>query len=207
MSNEKEPAPSAPRSEIGNDNAASDAEQASYAHKRSKTGLTKCDDKYTVSKQREALSAKANTGQFTGLRAETPARRSSPKTAKYSGNFVCGVLFVTLLAFGAKTPVNCTAKWFCCCTSDCKYFFDLIGIKGKDRSKMSIYRKFGCHLYLLQHDSTVKKTFHSNVFFEKWYDTEKPNKKPEKRTSGTTKWDKLGKVGVVGQVGHGEGGF
>jgi len=29
MSNEKEPAPSAPRSEIGNDNTASDAEQAS----------------------------------------------------------------------------------------------------------------------------------------------------------------------------------
>jgi len=76
-----------------------------------------------VSKRREALSAKANTGKFTGLRAETPARRSSAKTAKYSGkDFVYGVLFVTLLAFGAKTPVNCTAKWFCCCTSDCEYF-------------------------------------------------------------------------------------
>ena len=33
--------------------------------------------------------------------------------------------------------------------------------------------KFGCHLYPLQHDSTLKKTFHSKVFFEKWNDTEK----------------------------------
>ena len=95
MSNEKEPAPSAPRSGIGNDNTASDVEQASYAHKCHKTGLTKCDDKYTVSKRREALSAKANTGKFTGLRAETPARRNSEKTAKHSGkDFVYGVLFV-----------------------------------------------------------------------------------------------------------------
>jgi len=70
MSDEEEPAPSAPGSDIGNDNAASDAEQASSAHKRRKTGLTKCDDEYTVSKRREALSAKANTGKFTGLRAE-----------------------------------------------------------------------------------------------------------------------------------------
>ena len=69
MSDEEEPAPSAPGSEIGNDDAPSDAEQASLAHKRRKTGLTLCDDKYTVSKQREALSAKANTGKFSGLRA------------------------------------------------------------------------------------------------------------------------------------------
>ena len=60
MSNEEEP-PSAPGSEIGNDDAASDAEQASSAHKRRKTGLTKCDDKYTVSQRREALTAKTNT--------------------------------------------------------------------------------------------------------------------------------------------------
>jgi len=64
-----------------------------------------------VSKQRKALSAKANTGKFTELRAETPARRNSAQTAKHSGkDFVYGVLFVKLLAFGAKTPVNCTAK-------------------------------------------------------------------------------------------------
>jgi len=99
-----------------------------------------------VSKRREALTAKANTGKFTGLRAETPARRNSAKTAKYCGkDFVYGVLFVTLLAFGAKTPVNCTAKGFCCYTSDCEYFFDLSGAEGKDRSKTSIYQKFGCH--------------------------------------------------------------
>jgi len=61
-SDEEEPAPSAPGSEIGNDDAASDAKQASLAHKRRKTGLTKCDEEYTVSKQREALSAKARVG-------------------------------------------------------------------------------------------------------------------------------------------------
>ena len=55
MSDEEEPAPSAPGSEIR------------------KTSLTKCDDEYTVSKRGEALSAKANTGKFSGLRAETPA--------------------------------------------------------------------------------------------------------------------------------------
>jgi len=138
VSNEEEPAPSAPGSEIGNDDAASDAEQASSAHKRRKTGLTKLDDEYTVSKRREALTAKANTGKFTGLRVETPAKRNSAKTAKHVGkDFVYGVLFITLLAFGAKTPVNCTAKCFCCCTSDCEYFFDLTGAEGKDCSKTS----------------------------------------------------------------------
>jgi len=103
-----------------------------------------------VSKRREALSAKANTGKFTGLRAETPARRKFAKTEKHGGkDFVYGVLFVTLLAFSAKTSVNYTAKWFCCCTSDCEYLFDLTGTEGKDHSKTSIYHKFGCHLYLL----------------------------------------------------------
>ena len=32
-------------------------------------------------------------------------------------------------------------------------------------------------------------------------------KKSWHRTSGTTKWDKLGQVGAVGQVGQGEGGL
>jgi len=62
MSDEEEPAPPAPGLEIGNDYTASDAEQALSAHKRRKTGLTKCDDGYTVSKRREALSAKDRVG-------------------------------------------------------------------------------------------------------------------------------------------------
>jgi len=75
--------------------------------KETKIGLTKCDDEYTVSKQREALSTEDNTGKFTVLRAETPARRNSAKTPEYGDkDFVYGVLFVTLLAFGAKTPVH-----------------------------------------------------------------------------------------------------
>ena len=107
------------------------------------------------------------------------------------------ILFVTLLAFGAKTPVNCTAKWFCCCTSDCEYFVDLTGTEGKDRSKTSIYQKCGCHLYLLQHDNTLKKTFHSNVFFEKCNDTEKRKKKSEKRELAKDKWyNQMGQVGT-----------
>ena len=106
-------------------------------------------------------------------------------------------LFVTLLAFGVKTPVNCTAKWLCCCTSDCEYFFDLIGTEGKDRSKTSIYHKFGCHLYVLQYDSSLKKTFHSKVFFEKWNDTEEPKKKSEKRELTKDKWyNQMGQVGT-----------
>jgi len=94
-----------------------------------------------VSKRREALSAKANKGKFARLRAETPAKQNSAKTAKHGGkDFVYGVLFVTLMAFGAKNPVNRTAKWFCCCTSDCDYFYDLTGTEGKDCSKSSIER-------------------------------------------------------------------
>ena len=117
MSDQEEIAPSAPVSEIGDDEAGSDAEQASSAHKRRKIGLTKCEDKYAASQRREALSAKANKGKFARLRAETPAKQNSAKTAKHGGkDFVYGVLFVTLMAFGAKNPVNRTAKWFCCCT-------------------------------------------------------------------------------------------
>jgi len=61
--------------------------------------------------------------------------------------------------------------------------------------------KFACYLYPL----TLKKTFHSNFFFEKWNGNEKPKKNLRKesweRTSGTTKWDKLGQVGVRGTSG------
>jgi len=160
--------------------------------------VTKCDYEYTANKRREALSAKANTGKFTGLRAETPARRNSAKTVKNGGkDFVCGVLFVTLMPFGAKTPVNCITKWFYHSTSDCEYLFDLIDTEVKDRSKTSIYHKFGCHLYLLQHDSTLNKKFHSNVFFEKWNDTEKTKKKSEKRELAKDKWyNQMGQVGT-----------
>ena len=41
-----------------------------------------------------------------------------------------------------------------------------------------------------------------------WHrETQKKNLRKEswQRTSGTTKWDKLGQVGIVGQVGQGEG--
>ena len=56
-----------------------------------------------MNKRREALSTKANTGKFTGQRVETSVRRNSAKTAKYGDkDFVCGVLFVTLLTFGEK---------------------------------------------------------------------------------------------------------
>ena len=59
--------------------------------------------------------------------------------------------------------------------------------------------KFGCHLYPLHHDrdSTLKKTFRSKVFFEKWNDTEKPKKKTEKRDSAKDKWyNQMGQVGT-----------
>ena len=148
MSDEEEPAPCAPVSENkdDSDSVSSDAKQASMAQKRCKTSVTKCEDEYAVSQRREALSAKANTGKFLGLHAEKPAKPNSAKTAKHSGkDFVYGVLFVTLLAFGAKNPLKRTAKWFCCCTSDCEYFYDLTGTDGKDRSKTSIYRPLQDH--------------------------------------------------------------
>jgi len=78
-----------------------------------KTGITKCEDEYAVSQRRQALSAKANTGKFLGLRAEKPAKPNSPKTAKHSGkDFGYGVLFVTLVAFGAKKPFRDGASHF-----------------------------------------------------------------------------------------------
>ena len=111
MSNDEEPAPSAAVSENEDDEAGSDAEQASRARKRCKTGLTKCEDEYAVSQRCHALSAKANKGKFAGLRAKKPAKANAAPTAKNSGkDFVYGVLFVTLVAFGAQTPLNRTAK-------------------------------------------------------------------------------------------------
>jgi len=49
MSDQEEHAPPAPVSEIGDDKAGSNAEQASSAHKRRKTSLIKCEDEYAVS--------------------------------------------------------------------------------------------------------------------------------------------------------------
>jgi len=56
----------------------------------------------------------------------------------------------------------------------------------------------------------LKQTFHSKVFFKKWYGNEKPKKKISEKRVGKgqvvqpngTSWDKLE---YVGQVGQGEG--
>jgi len=100
-----------------------------------------------VSQRRQALSPKANTDKFLGLRAEKPAKSNAATTAQHSGkNFVYGVLFVTLVVFGAQKPVNRTTKWFFYCTSDCEFFYDLTGTDGgKERSKTSIYRHLRDH--------------------------------------------------------------
>jgi len=96
------------------------------------TPCPKCEGEYAVSQRRQALSAKTNTGKFRGLCAEKPAKPNSPKTTKHSGkDFVYGVLFVTLVAFGAKKPLNLTAQWFSCCTSDCEYFLISLAQMGK----------------------------------------------------------------------------
>ena len=111
MCNDEESVPSAVLSENEDDEACSDAEQTFRTRKRSKTGLTKCEDENAVTQRRQALSAKTNTGKFLGLRAEKPAKSNAAKTTKHSGKeFVYGVLFVTLVAFGAQKPVNRTAK-------------------------------------------------------------------------------------------------
>jgi len=70
ISDEEEPVPSAPVSDNDDHNdVASHSKQASMAQKRHKTCITKCEDEYAVNQQRQALSAKANTGKFLGLRA------------------------------------------------------------------------------------------------------------------------------------------
>jgi len=90
MSNEEEPAPSAPVSDNDdNDDVTSHSEQASMAQKRRKTGITKCEDEYAVSQQRQALSAKANTGKFLGLRAEKPAKPNFAKPPSIVGKISC----------------------------------------------------------------------------------------------------------------------
>jgi len=139
MSNDEEPAQYAVVSENEDDEACPDAEQASRTRKRCKTGLTKCEDEYAVSQRRQALSAKANTGKFLGLRAEKPAKANAAKTTKHSGkDFVYGVLFVTLVTFGAPKPVNRTAKFVCRCMSHCIHTA-LVAAFGtqKDPSKCS----------------------------------------------------------------------
>ena len=87
--NDEESAPSVTVSENEDDEACSDAEQASRTRKRCKTGLTKCEDEYAVSQRRQALSAKANTGRFLGVRAEKPAKANAAKTAKHSKRVSC----------------------------------------------------------------------------------------------------------------------
>jgi len=53
--------------------------------------------------------------------------------------------------------------------------------------------KFGCHLHPLQ--STLKKTLHSKVFFEKWNDIKKPKKNLRKES--WYKWyNQMGQVGT-----------
>jgi len=109
MSDEEEPAPCAPVSENEDDDVGSDAEQASMAQKRRKTGVTKCEDEYAVSQRREAFSAKENTGNFLGLRAEKPVKPNSAKTAKHGGKDLTAKHDEKVAAFGTqKDPAKCS---------------------------------------------------------------------------------------------------
>jgi len=108
MSDEEEPAQCAPVSENEDDDAGSDAEQASMAQKRHKTGVTKCEDEYAG----EVLSAKANTGKFLGLRAEKPVKPNSAKTSKHSGKDLTAKHGGKVAAFGKqKDPAECSKAW------------------------------------------------------------------------------------------------
>jgi len=61
-----------------------------------------------VNKRREALSAKANTGDLKGLRAVTPAKANAAKTSKNSGkDFLYGVLFGSMMT---PTTKNLTVR-------------------------------------------------------------------------------------------------
>ena len=105
---DEEAVPCAPVSENKNDDAGSDAEQASMAQKRRKTGVTKCENEYAG----EALSAKANTGKFLGLRVEKPVKPNSAKTSKHSGKDLTGKHGGKVAAFGKqKDPAKCSNAW------------------------------------------------------------------------------------------------
>jgi len=50
-----------------------------------------------------ALSAKANTGGFQGLRAVTPAKSNTAKTIKHSSkDFVYGILFGSMMTLTTR---------------------------------------------------------------------------------------------------------
>ena len=99
MSNDEEPVPSAALSENEDDKSCSDTEKVSRTRKRCKTGLTKCEDEYAVSQQRQALSAKGNTGKFLGLRAEKPAKANAAKTLSVRVHSVTGILLFACTFF------------------------------------------------------------------------------------------------------------
>jgi len=123
--------------------------------RRKMDGLTKYKDKDTVGKWCEALSAKANKGEFAGLRAVTPAKPSAAKTNKNSGrDFVYGVLLVTLLTFSAKAPANQTSKWYCCCTSDCHSF--MVSLAQTDFFELVRFESsLCCHLVFMSFSNYV----------------------------------------------------
>jgi len=46
-------------------------------------------------------------------------------------------------------------------------------------------------------NGTLKQTFHSKVFFEKWNGNQKPKKKSQKRELGKDEWyNQMGQVGT-----------
>ena len=86
----------------GNEEAGSDQNQGqvftAQTKRRKNQGINKCEDEYGVSKQREALSVKANTCDFKGLRMVAPAKANAVKPRKDSGkDFVYGVLFGSMM--------------------------------------------------------------------------------------------------------------
>jgi len=84
-------------------------------------------------------------------------------------------------------------------------------ISQAQRRKISRKRQFTINLVVNCTLSNMIVLWRKIFIQEFWNYTEKPKKNLIKeswrRTSGTTKWDKLGQVGVVERVGQGEGGF